>query len=219
MGNNQFECRPIYPNRQYGLWTTQFKDDDLKFLWNEINAIQDANFKRNENPTERHNQIGHLEHEYLLTDETKDQLDKLLAPLVKVQLEQNQAWNYRYAMCDKDLPIKLQRTWVNFQQKYEYNPIHHHTGIFSFVLWLKIPYNREDEANCPHTPKENLNGNFHTFFLDQFGVISEIFIPLDSSYENTCLIFPCESKHCVYPFYTSDEYRISVSGNFAYQTP
>jgi len=27
------------------------------------------------------------------------------------------------------------------------------------------------------------------------------------------LIFPARMTHCVYPFYTSQDYRISISGN------
>ncbi len=30
-------------------------------------------------------------------------------------------------------------------------------------------------------------------------------------------IYPAKQLHCVYPFYTSDEYRISVSGNFYFK--
>ena len=31
------------------------------------------------------------------------------------------------------------------------------------------------------------------------------------------LLFPSEMYHGVYPFYTSDDYRISVSGNFNFK--
>jgi hypothetical protein len=35
--------------------------------------------------------------------------------------------------------------WVNFQEKYEYNPIHLHDGVFSYVIWYQIPFYKEDE--------------------------------------------------------------------------
>ena len=36
---------------------------------------------------------------------------------------------------------------------------------------------------------------------------------LDPSMEGYMVMFPSETQHCVYPFYTSDEERISISGN------
>lgn len=218
---DQLEARPLYPNHIYGLWSTKFSDEQLQFLWDEINAIQDSDFKREQNPSKRDELVGHLEHEYTLSPEVHDRLDELLQPLLEVQISQNKSFQYKTAVCDQDWPIRLEKSWVNFQKKYEYNPVHHHTGLFSFVLWLKIPYNRPDEDNYPNAPKKSvgaMNGCFHTFFTDQFGTICDMSVALDPTYDNICLMFPSEAKHCVYPFYTSDEYRISVSGNFAYRT-
>lgn len=216
----QMECKPLFPNSMYGLWSTKFSDEQVQFLWDEINAIQDSNFKREQNPSKRADLVGHLEHEYSLTPESQELLDELLQPLLEVQIEQNKTFQYKTAVCDQDLPIRLEKSWVNFQKKYEYNPVHHHTGLFSFVIWLKIPYNRSDEDSCPNVPEKGgkMNGCFHTFFLDQFGAICDTSIPLDATFENVCLMFPAEAQHCVYPFYTSDEYRISVSGNFTFRT-
>ena len=38
-------------------------------------------------------------------------------------------------------------------------------------------------------------------------------IVVDRSYEGVMLIFPAWLQHMVTPFYTSDDYRISISGN------
>jgi hypothetical protein len=35
--------------------------------------------------------------------------------------------------------------------------------------------------------------------------------------ENTLLLFPAKLTHAVYPFYSSDDYRISVSGNVVFK--
>ena len=45
------------------------------------------------------------------------------------------------------------------------------------------------------------------------GTLIETLFYLDSQYENTICVFPSILNHAVFPFYTSDEYRISVSGN------
>ena len=36
---------------------------------------------------------------------------------------------------------------------------------------------------------------------------------IDKSWEGVMILFPADTAHQVYPFYTSDDYRISISGN------
>ena len=38
-------------------------------------------------------------------------------------------------------------------------------------------------------------------------------LDVDNEYEGKIMMFPSSLVHCVYPFYTSDDYRISLSGN------
>ena len=38
-----------------------------------------------------------------------------------------------------DLHYKMSTWWVNFQKQNDFNPMHGHTGLYSFVVWLKIP--------------------------------------------------------------------------------
>ena len=47
----------------------------------------------------------------------------------------------------KNCAYTLDSFWVNFQNKYEFNPTHSHTGVFSFVVWIEIPssYKKEKE--------------------------------------------------------------------------
>lgn len=41
--------------------------------------------------------------------------------------------------------FKFKDVWANFQKKHEFHPHHIHGGVYSFVIWTKIPYNVEDE--------------------------------------------------------------------------
>ena len=43
--------------------------------------------------------------------------------------------------------------------------------------------------------------------------IDSIFLNVDKSFEGKMLMFPSKQMHAVNPFYTSDGYRITVSGN------
>jgi len=108
-------------------------------------------------------------------------------------------------------PMVLQSLWVNFQKKYEFNPLHNHTGMFSFVTYLKVPYKMEDEAKLPHQKGNSPNAGKITFQAGDYDYapVSKEYIPEVQK----IIFFPAQLKHYVYPFYTSDEERISISGN------
>lgn len=117
---------------------------------------------------------------------------------------------------------KLPSLWVNYQQKHEYNPLHHHDGDVSFVVWVNIPYSLEKEKKMPHSQSGTVQSlPAFTFFYSpsplnssqRFHVTNHR-IEVDKSYEGSCILFPSNLQHMVTPFYTSDDYRISVSGNF-----
>jgi hypothetical protein len=38
-------------------------------------------------------------------------------------------------------------------------------------------------------------------------------LPVDKTFEGKIAFFPSKLSHCVYPFYSSDGIRISISGN------
>ena len=121
--------------------------------------------------------------------------------------------------------IKNNDLWVNLQKKYETNPIHNHSGTLSFVLYVNIPYELETERQQPHTVNSNTKyvPSFRFVYprlypgilcsdANQSPVESHI-IEIDKTWENKMIIFPSWLQHTVSAFYTSDEYRISVSGN------
>ena len=105
--------------------------------------------------------------------------------------------------------------WVNFQQKGEYNPLHSHSGTLSFVIWVKIPYDLENEKILPNIIRSNTaKGPVFSFVHSGFSKQVSIYdIPIDKSYEGKMIIFPSWLQHMVSPFYTSNDFRISVSGN------
>ncbi len=111
--------------------------------------------------------------------------------------------------------LKLINLWVNFQKKHEFNPIHNHSGLFSFIIFVQIPYDLEKELK--EGPGSLSNSNFtsclqfHTYDYLGKNVINTVFV--DKSYEGGIYFFNAETMHCVYPFFTSDNFRITVSGN------
>ena len=106
-------------------------------------------------------------------------------------------------------------TWINIQKKHEYNPLHDHKGTYSFVLYVQIPYSLKEEfnfQNCKNSNKQ-LNSLFCFTFVNQYGEICEYPLPIDKTWEGTLILFRSDLQHVVYPFFTSDDYRISISGN------
>jgi hypothetical protein len=115
----------------------------------------------------------------------------------------------------KNPDLKLNSAWVNFQQKGEFNPLHNHTGLYSFVLWYKIPYylNIEDMAGPGRKSKNQLSGKFQFHYTNILGNITGAALPIDNKWEGQILLFPSLLSHSVYPFYSSNDYRISIAGN------
>ena len=113
----------------------------------------------------------------------------------------------------------METCWVNYQKKHEFNPRHNHSGMFSFVIWIKIPYDYEDEKKLPLAESsgaaKKLIGNFSFLWSDGLDIQTKV-IPMSPKMEAHGVIFPSTFHHEVYPFYTSDEERISVSGNIVY---
>lgn len=110
---------------------------------------------------------------------------------------------------------KFSEIWVNFQKRTEYNPIHDHTGTFSFVTWIKIPYSFEDELNNPSAINsfKSTVGTFQFQYINAVGRLQTETLDVDKTWEGKMIIFPASIHHCVYPFYKSHDYRISIAGN------
>lgn len=112
--------------------------------------------------------------------------------------------------------LKMTSFWVNYQKKYDFNPIHFHSSDYSFVIWYKIPYFIEDEKTVfYHTPYyERQNGTF-AFHFEEEKYVSTLNLPVDKTWEKRICVFPSQLQHSVLPFYTSDEYRITFAGNLS----
>ena len=123
-----------------------------------------------------------------------------------------QEWNY-FA---EDSSFDLQDIWVNFQKKNEMNTLHRHDGDLSFVIWLKVPFKISDEHNMKNVIRSRAResgASFSFAYTDILGSVSTMVLPVDNEWEGKIVLFPATLSHIVYPFQTSDDYRISVSGN------
>ena len=119
----------------------------------------------------------------------------------------------------KDHFLHIDKAWINFQKKHEFLPNHIHDGALSYSMWIKIPYDEQEEKNYKKLKYENKK--FYSFEFSYTNILGQI---CNQSYEITkksegyILMFPSKLTHCVYPFYTSDDYRISISGNILFNS-
>ncbi len=191
----------------YGFIKAEVPNDLLKSLEQEINELD---FEKS--IPFNNNLAGNINLEFKL-NKNKDQLENFLVSQCQ---EYSKNWNISYTT--KDLrtdDLELYSHWVNIQYKHEFNPMHSHDGAFSFALWVKVPYLIGDEINTDKCKKSNSPraGMFSFIYSNIFGEIREAEFPVDKTYEGYVFIFPSCLQHTVYPFFTSDEPRISISGN------
>lgn len=199
-----------------GFWLHRFTDEELAPLREAVNLVQ-SDFSKAD--LSQDNLAGQIKHEYTLDENTRTYLDYLISPQVR---EYDASIGYMNKYCtvlSDNRRLMIERAWVNFQQQGEYNPTHKHSGVFSFVIWLQVPYYIDEEQD--KSPGKNSNhpisGNFEFIYTSVFGQTRSYPMPVDKGFENYMIIFPASMTHSVYPFCSSDQFRISVSGNFVFQ--
>ncbi len=179
-------------------------------LPNDIFNFLKENLKLEENNKVRYNETlaGNIDKELLITN-LNENVEKYLCEKAK------EFFIYESNSDDKKINLVVHDSWVNYQKKYEFNPIHKHNGDISFVCWIQIPYNLEEELNLENCKNSNTSRNslFSFFYINPFGKILTEELMIDKDWERTIVFFNSKLPHTVYPFFTSDEYRISVSGN------
>ena len=124
-------------------------------------------------------------------------------------------WDY-YPKENPNKNLKVESVWVNMQKKLEVNPLHNHDGTLSFVAWLYVPFTLEDERNMENVKDSRtveLASTFQFVYTTVLGKIVNSPMFVESGWEGRIVMFPSQLLHIVYPFQTSDDYRISIAGN------
>ena len=142
-------------------------------------------------------------------------------PLLNPYLEEmsrayQKEWNYYPKENPNKNDLKVESVWVNMQKKLEVNPLHNHDGTLSFVAWLYVPFQLEDERNmenCKNSRTVELASTFQFVYTTALGTIANCPLFVEKGWEGRICMFPAKLLHMVYPFQTSDDYRISIAGN------
>lgn len=187
---------------------TRLEQKYIDFLWKIIQA---------RNSSLKENLAGNISHSFAIIDENNYFFDEVLSDHIRSYYQSD---NCRHPINEYSADVfklHLKDFWVNFQHQGEFNPYHQHGGVYSFAIWLKIPTDWKEQHKLPFLEGikdcDKKASNFEFEYLDMLGNIRNYPYLLDKSMEGTMVFFPARLRHSVYPFYNSNQPRISVAGN------
>ena len=207
------KSRKFSPHHQG--WIESILDKEhINFLWDRIENGNKVDIKDT--------LAGNISKSYEITD-NKDRyfFNAILWPHVEMYRKINEDKDPLPIPVNAELELYLHDLWVNYQYQTEFNPYHFHGGMYSFVIWMKIPtfWREQHELSfLDGVDVENKKAsNFEFQYLDMLGNIKNWGYRLDPSMEGHMLLFPARLQHTVYPFYNCDDTRISIAGNLWYR--
>ena len=193
----------------YGWLICKLNQKELDYVWKCVNNRQNnLNFIKT--------LAGNISNSYELVDKDEWFFKNTLRSLIYLYQKEFGVTGYPHEIISaKSRPVVqyvMQPWWVNYQKQNEFNPLHDHNGVYSFVIWLKIPteYAEQNKNNNTNAP---LKSTFSFVYSNILGQVKSEFFPLGKEYEGTMVFFPSTLKHEVHPFYNCEEDRISISGN------
>ena len=188
-----------------GVYCEKMPEDIFNYLKDSINNKDYTKYN--------HALAGNIREEYNIMSLLKEDLHSYLLKLTTNPMYDN----YMSEMCvlTEDRLFQVNNLWVNYMKKNEFNPVHYHDGLYSWNIIVKIPYDLDEELKNAPGAKSNTNTAsclaFHrTGYL---GHIETIYCGLTKEDEGHIMFFPSRLRHSVNPFYSSDDYRITISGN------
>jgi hypothetical protein len=155
---------------------------------------------------------GTPNHYKIVNKENLKNLNLFLSNLI-LKYENNFKYLKRFKFLTNDVPLFFDEPWINIQKKGEFIPHHTHDGIFSYTIWLKIPYDLQKEIK-----DSKFATAFEFSYSNILGELSTDRIFLDKNDEGKIILFPSKLTHMVYPFLKCNDVRISLSGNILLDT-
>ena len=201
--------KPIHPPN-LGWLEKKLSDEEMKRLWKYID---------NRGESVKDTLAGHVHESNSLIDEDGWFFKNTLLQLICMYDDEFYNVGDKLPTPNKH-PYFLSRMWVNYQKQCEYNPLHDHTGVYSFVIWMKIPTKQEEQDKISFSSEANTkkNSTFQILYNNILGQPTTITYYMNPECEGTMFFFPSQLQHQVYPFYNCDEDRISISGNILLNT-
>ena len=167
---------------------------------------------------------GNISKSELLLDKNNWFHKNVLQDLTEKMFYRNWDAYYRYHIIKEDpLPeFELNSLWVNYMKQHEFNPPHTHGGhpliLYSFVVFMKIPTHWKEQHALPFSAHSTSPRASDFAFLvgEPDGKTWSTNFALCPSDEGRMLFFPAWLSHQVFPFYGTEEERITISGNIVW---
>ncbi len=135
-----------FPN--FGYLTSKLPSDTLKQLASVVDNI-------NKDPDRYSNYssrlVATIRHSYDLI-EHKEILEESINQMIAEYDKQFPGYLISQDFVGTRSPIGITDLWVNFQKSGDINPNHSHPGIFSFVIWMYVPYTYENKTKMYPEP-------------------------------------------------------------------
>ena len=208
----EFEVVARVPKESVGWLETKLSKSVMSRLWGYIKTAK-------KNPIIHNSKLaGNISKSLLIKDKDNWFFQTVLIPLIGKFAECYPSYMSSISILTEDAPYGLHPFWVNFQKETEFNPPHDHSGLWSFVIWVKIPTDWREQHALPisansNTPKAS---DFEFQFTSMMGQLAYHSYYLDKEAEGNMLFFPAKLMHSVHPFYNCDKERISISGNICF---
>lgn len=103
-----------------------------------------------------------------------------------------------------EIPWLNEAMWVNYMRPNDFQPIHHHTGTYSYVWYIDVPPSIYSEEDAPY-------GQIHFVTSSRYSPHQVDILKIQPQ-TGDLLIFDSSHTHVVYP-YRADVERISIAGN------
>lgn len=206
---NEDDLKVIRPPN-LGWLEKRLSQTEMDYLWRCVN---------NRKGSLKNKLAGNISESNVLIDKSDWFFSNTLAPLCIKYSDEFENLGNNIPINQKH-PYYLDSFWVNFQKQTEFNPIHNHSGIYSFVIWMKIPTRHSVQNKNPISffSNSSLISGFQFNYIDLLGNFDSYLYEMNPEMEGTLIFFPSKMQHCVYPFFNCDEDRISISGNISLNT-
>ena len=200
-------CEPAeLPN--FGVIEAELEQEDIDYLWKLVH-------KYSHNAKWEGNRLISIEEDFKqfpLNDDDNLFQNNVLRPCTDKYFE-----TYGCPFKQKTThthELAFSRFWCRASLDGDYQSIHDHQGIFTFVVWLTVPFEGADERQVQAGFRPEAS-DFVLVYPDTCGQLQKRNFVLGKGAEGKMLFFPSDIIHIVYPHYTTQEYRIALAGDVA----
>ncbi len=193
---------------------TRLTEEEMNFLWQITSEENKKNYSKQ--------LAGNISKSEQIIDKDNWFYEAVLKKLTERMFYGDWDNYYKYHIEKEESPpeFELYDLWVNYQKQHEFNPLHGHASLYSFVIFMKIPTYWEEQHALPFVWNSNapLASDFAFVWSERHErILQKQSFWLNPEDEGRILFFPAWLEHQVFPFYNTEEERVTISGNIDFK--